>query len=140
MATSMPYQLLADAVLSLHVVLVVFVGGGLVLIVVGNLCGWQGVNGIRFRLLHLAAIAMVTAEAWLGLTCPLTAVEAWLRAKATATPSDTSFIEYWLQRLLYYQAPSWVFTLGYSLFGLVVVLAWWRWPPKSSRRHRHPKA
>lgn len=133
MASSLPYQLLADAVLSLHVVLVVFVVGGLVLIVVGNLCGWQWVKGIRFRLLHLAAIATVTAEAWLGLTCPLTAIEAWLRAKAGATPAETGLIEYWLQRLLYYQAPSWVFTLGYSLFALLVVLAWWRWPPTSNR-------
>lgn len=84
MAASLPYQLLADAVLSLHVVL----------IVVGNLCGWQGINGPCFRLLHLAALATVAAEAWLGLTCPLTAVEAWLRIQAGATPADTGLIEY----------------------------------------------
>jgi polyferredoxin len=129
-----PYQLLADLVLALHVSIVAFVVGGLVLIVVGNLKAWRWVNALWFRLVHLAAIAVVVAETWFGVTCPLTSLEAWLRAKAHATTYGGSFIEYWLQHLLYYEAPPWVFTLGYSLFGLLVAVTWWYFPPNRKRR------
>ena len=129
-----PYQLLADAVLSLHVAIVVFVVGGLVIIIVGNLCAWGWVHALWLRLAHLAAIAIVVAEAWFGAVCPLTSLEMWLRAKARATTYAGTFIEHWLQRILYYEAPAWVFTLGYTLFGLIVVAAWWYFPPRFDRR------
>lgn len=129
------YRLLADAVLALHVAIVVFVVGGLVLVIVGNLFGWRWVNAPWFRRVHLATIAVVVAEAWLGATCPLTTLEMWLRAQARATTYEGSFIEYWLQRLLYYEAPAWAFVVAYTLFGLLVAAAWWRFPP---RRRRHP--
>ncbi len=131
-----PYQLLADAVLSLHVAIVVFVVGGLVLIIAGNLRAWRWVNALWFRLAHLAAIAVVVAEAWFGVVCPLTSLEMWLRAKARATTYSGGFIEHWLQRILYYDAPGWVFTLGYSLFGLVVAATWWYFPPRFNRRRQ----
>lgn len=126
---AMPYQLLADAVLALHVAIVVFVAAGLVLVWWGNRTGWCWVNRPGFRVAHLAAIGIVVAESWLGLVCPLTTFEMWLRARAGAPAYGGSFVEHWLQRLLYYEAPPWVFILGYSVFGLLVVLAWWRYPP-----------
>ena len=134
------YQLLADVVLALHFAIVAFVVGGLVLIVVGNLSAWRWVNALWFRLAHLAAIAVVLAEAWFGVTCPLTTLEMWLRAKARATTYSGSFIEHWLQRALYYEAPSWVFTLGYSLFGLLVTATWWYFPPRFMRRTKKRNA
>jgi polyferredoxin len=129
-----PYQLLADVVLTLHFAVVAFVVGGLVLVVIGNLSNWRWVNALWFRLAHLGAIAIVAAEAWLGITCPLTALEMSLRAKARATTYSGSFIEHWVQRLLYYEAPSWVFVLGYSLFGLLVVATWLYFPPTPKHR------
>jgi polyferredoxin len=131
---TLPYQLFADVVLALHASIVVFVVGGLVLIIVGNLRARHGVNALWFRAAHLAAIAFVVAEAWFGAVCPLTTFEMWLRAKAGATTYAGSFIQYWLQRILYYEASAWVFALGYSLFGLVVVATWWYFPPKFGRR------
>ncbi|HCE07194.1 MAG TPA: DUF2784 domain-containing protein [Oxalobacteraceae bacterium] len=128
------YQLLANALLTLHVGVVAFVIGGMVVVVIGNLRGWPWVNVLAFRLVHLVAIAIVVAQAWLGVACPLTALEMWLRASAGATTYRGSFIEHWLQRVLYYEAPSWVFTLGYSLFGLLVVAAWLYFPPGSQPR------
>ena len=65
----------ADVVLLLHFAIVVFVVGGLVLIIVGNMCGWHWVNALWFRLAHLSAIGIVAAESWLGITCPLTTLE-----------------------------------------------------------------
>lgn len=127
---------LADMVLMLHVAVVVFVVGGLVLIVVGHWRAWQWVGAPGFRLAHLAAIAVVAAEAWLGVVCPLTTLEMWLRSRTRAATYNGSFIEHWLQRLLYYDAPAWAFVLGYSMFGLLVAVAWFYIPPKYNRRVR----
>jgi hypothetical protein len=124
------YQLLADAVLVLHVSLVLFVVGGLALIVLGNLRAWAWVNAWWFRLGHLATIGVVVAEAWWGVVCPLTTLEMWLRTQARGSTYAGNFIEYWLQALLFWQAPPWVFTAAYTLFGLAVAAAWWWFPPK----------
>jgi hypothetical protein len=123
------WRALADAVLLLHGAVVVFVVGGLLLIVVGNLRGWSWVNGAWLRLAHLAAILVVVAEAWFGVVCPLTALEQAARARAGEAGYGGGFIEHWVQRLIYYDLPGWVFVLGYSLFALAVLAAWWRWPP-----------
>jgi len=133
--SDVPYQLLADAVLTLHVGVVAFVVIGLALIVAGNLRGWRWVNALGFRLAHLVAIAIVAAEGWLGVTCPLTTLEMGLRAKAHAATYSGSFIEHWLQRVLYYEAPAWLFALGYSLFGLLVLATWWAFPPSRGADH-----
>ena len=140
MSDAPPYQLLADLVLALHLAIVLFVVAGLVLIVIGNLRAWRGVNAPWFRSLHLAAIAVVIAQAWLGATCPLTSVEMWLREKAQTSTYSGSFIEHWASHLLYYEAPSWVFTVGYSLFGLLVAATWWYFPPTFKRRDTDPDA
>lgn len=125
----MPYRLLADLVLTAHAAIVIFVVGGLAIVLVGNHYRWQWVNGLWFRLLHLAAIAFVIAETWMGMTCPLTTLEMWLRIKARATTYSGGFIEHWLQRLIYYDAPGWVFAAAYTLFGLLVAATWWYFPP-----------
>jgi hypothetical protein len=137
MSESLPFQLLADAVLTLHVALVLFVVGGLVLVVIGNLLGWHWVNTLRFRLAHLATIAFVAAEAWLGFVCPLTTLEMWLRSKARAVTYEGSFIEHWLQALLFWQAPPWVFTAAYTVFALAVAAAWRYFPPEPRHHRRH---
>ncbi|QPF71572.1 DUF2784 domain-containing protein [Roseateles sp. DAIF2] len=126
--------LLADLVLLLHLAVVLFVLLGLLLIVAGNLRRrrWGWVNGWAFRGAHLATIALVVAEAWLGLTCPLTSLEAWLRVSAGGRAyGEQGFIADWLHRLLFYSAPDWVFALLYSGFGLLVLLAWCYFPPRS---------
>ncbi len=126
----MPYQLLADLVLVVHAGVVVFVVGGLLLVVAGNLRGWRWVNGLPFRLAHLLAIAVIAVQAWLGQYCPLTLLEWWLRLQAGQPAYAASFVQHWVQRLLYVEAPLWVFALLYSGFGLLVLLAWWRFPPR----------
>lgn len=130
MANDSSYLILADAVLVLHFALVAFVVGGLILIRVGNWRGWRWVNSWWLRLAHIAAIGVVVAQVWLGAECPLTTLEMWLRKTGGMPAYQESFIAHWLQRLIYYEAPQWVFTSVYTLFGLLVAATWWRYPPR----------
>ena len=123
------YQRLADAVLFVHFGVVVFIIGGLISVVIGNRLRWAWVNVLWLRVAHLMAIGVVAAEAWLGEACPLTRLEAWLRTQAGVTPYVDTFIAHWTRRLLFYDAPPWAFTLLYTAFGLVVAIAWWKFPP-----------
>ncbi len=132
----MPYQLLANVVLTLHLALVAFVIAGLVLIIVGNLRHWRWVNNLWFRIAHLGTIVIVVAEAWLGFTCPLTTLEMWLRLHAGARTYGGGFVEHWLSRILFYEAPPWAFIVAYSLFGLLVLATWLRFPPTRRQRTR----
>ncbi len=125
---------LANTVLVVHVAVAAFVVLGLVLTVAGNLRGWRWVDNIWFRVAHLAAIFVVAAEAWLGMVCPLTTLEMWLRSQGGEQTYAGGFVEHWLQRLLYYSAPPWVFVLGYSVFACLVLAAWWYFPPNARRR------
>jgi hypothetical protein len=129
----MPYQFLADLVLLVHFGVVLFVVGGLVVVVAGNRLGWRWVNAWWFRLVHLAAIAVIAVQARLGRYCPLTILESWLRVQSGSAAYDRSFIEHWVQRLLYYDAPLWVFALIYAAFAALVALAWWHYPPRRGR-------
>lgn len=136
----LPYQLLADVVLVLHFAIVAFVVGGLLLVVVGNVRRWRWVNNLWFRLAHLAAIGVVVAQAWLGQACPLTTLESWLRVQAGSPSYSKSFVEHWVQRILFYDAPFWVFALAYTVFALLVIAAWWYFPPRTARRAMKPAA
>lgn len=122
--------LLANAVLVVHVGIAAFVVAGLFLVVAGNLWHWGWVNNAWFRIAHLAAIGIVVAESWLDIVCPLTTLEMWLRSRAGDASYGGGFIEHWLQQLLYFSAPGWVFVLAYSVFGLLVVASWWYFPPR----------
>jgi len=124
------FVLFADLVLLVHFAIVLFVVVGLLLVVVGNTLNWPWVNGWCFRTLHLLAIGIVVVESWLGIECPLTTLENWLRLQAGQGNYLGSFIQHWMHGILFYQAPPWVFALAYTVFALAVVAAWWRWPPK----------
>ena len=123
----MPPRLLADFVLVVHALFVLFVVGGFGVILAGAR-RWDWVRNRAFRVAHLAAIAFVAAEALLGVTCPLTRWEDWLR---TGVPGERSFIGRWVSRLLYYDLPEWVFALAYVSFALAVIWSWRAVPPRS---------
>ncbi|MEM9533184.1 MAG: DUF2784 domain-containing protein [Pseudomonadota bacterium] len=118
------YRMAADLVLLVHVLFVGFVVFGLGLILLGRWRGWRWVRNPWFRLTHLAAIGVVVIQAWLGIVCPLTVWEMSLRDKAGDAVYTGAFIAHWLESILYYQAPPWVFAVVYTAFGALVVLSW----------------
>ena len=80
--TDLWYLLAADALLFSHVLFVAFVVFGLVLVLVGKALDWAWVRNRWFRYAHLAAIAVVVIQAWVGAICPLTTWEMALREHA----------------------------------------------------------
>ena len=129
---------MADVVLLLHLGVVLFVVGGLVLTLIGAMRGWHWVRNPWFRVTHLALIGFIVLQTWLGMACPLTTLESWLRVRGGGPAYERGFIEHWVGGLLFYQAPSWAFAVAYTLFGAAVVATWRYYPPdRFDRRHRH---
>jgi len=118
----------------LHFLFVLFVVGGLILVLAGGVLHWGWVRNPWFRLLHLLAIGLVVAQAWLGKICPLTTWEMALRSKAGDAVYTGAFVAHWVERLLYYEAPAWAFVVVYTLFGSLVVLSWFLVRPRPFSR------
>lgn len=127
------YKLVADLVVVVHVGYVLFVVLGELLILFGIVCRWEWIRNFWFRGLHLGAIAIVVAESLAGFVCPLTTLEAWLRRQAGQATYRGDFIGHWAHELLFYDAPPWVFTLAYTLFGVLVGATLWLAPPQRRR-------
>lgn len=123
------YLLAADAILIAHVLFVAFVVLGLLEIYVGRWLSWDWVRNFWFRLIHLGAITVVVLQSWASVICPLTTWEVRLREKANAETYEGSFIQHWLQTLLYYQAPEWLFITAYTAFAGLVIISWFIVPP-----------
>jgi uncharacterized protein DUF2784 len=117
--------LAADALLVLHFAIAAFIVGALVAVWIGAARGWRWTRNLWFRIAHLAAIAFVAAEAMLGYACPLTLWEDLLRGGVR----PESFVARWVYRALYYNAPEWVFTLGYSVWAAATVVTLFLIPP-----------
>lgn len=127
---------LANAVLVLHALLAIFIVCGLAAIWVGAAFDWAWIHKRLFRLTHLFAIGLVSALSLLGIACPLTVLEDWLRNGSLGTQG---FIQRWVSRLLYYDLPAWVFTLSYVAFALLVWLTWRLIPPDNARHSEAPR-
>src|SRR5205085_3912934 len=67
---AMPYGLLADLLVALHVAYVSYVAVGQLLIWLGLALRWRWVRNPYFRWTHLLMIAVVAAEAVLDWPCP----------------------------------------------------------------------
>lgn len=123
------YGALADAVLLLHFAVVLFIIGGLLLVLAGGWRNWVWVRNVRFRAVHLAAIGYVVVTTWLGIECALTTLEQSLRVRAGQAGYADDFIAHWLTRIMFYEAQPWVFVFAYSAFGLLVGWSWFHVRP-----------
>lgn len=123
------WAVFADAVVIFHAAYVAFVVVGCVAIVVGVRRKWEWVRGFKFRVAHFVAIALVFVEAITGTVCPLTTLENELRARAGQARYPGDFLGYWAHRLIFYDAPPWVFTTLYASVTILLVAGLWLAPP-----------
>lgn len=130
------YILLADLVLLAHVAYVGFVVVGLLLIAVGGLLRWQWVRHFWFRLVHLVMMLIVAVETVFAVTCPLTTWENDLRTLASQETVEGDIIAHWLQAVLFFTWPEWVFTALYYGFTALIFVAFVLVPPRWPGRNR----
>jgi hypothetical protein len=113
---------LAGAVLAVHLAVIAFNLFGLVAIPLGGWLGWRFVRVAWWRWLHLASMALVALQAVAGQACFLTILQARLTGEQAApTPMIMGFVN----RLVFWPLPFWVFVALYvALFAYVVALIW----------------
>jgi hypothetical protein len=121
--------LLADIVLLLHFALAAFIVVGLAATWLGAWLHWRWVRNAWFRTVHILAIGVVALEGALGMTCPLTLWEDSLRQDS----GGESFVGRWVQQVLYYDFPEWIFTLTYLALAAITAIAWIVVPPRRVR-------
>jgi hypothetical protein len=119
------YLLAAEAILFVHALFVLFLVFGLALILIGKLLSWAWVRNPWFRWAHIAGIGIVVLQGWLGMICPLTSWEMALREMAGDAVYSGAFVAHWLESMLYFQAPEWVFIVAHTLFGALVAASWY---------------
>ena len=124
---------LADVILLFHAVYVGYVVLGLAAILAGVALDWRWVRNFWFRVSHLAAILLVVCESLVGLTCPLTTGENLLRRAAGQRGYAGGCIARWVQPLIFFAYPPWVFVAGYCAFGLLVAAVFVVAPPVRPR-------
>jgi uncharacterized protein DUF2784 len=108
----MLYRILADLVVLLHLVFILFAvfGGILVLL-------WK-----RWAWVHLPAVLWAALIEFMGWVCPLTPLENWLREKGGGSGYRAGFVEHHILPILYpdsltrpSQVVLGVFVLGINL-------------------------
>jgi hypothetical protein len=128
-------MILADAVLALHVGVILFNVFGLVVIPLGGWLSWRFVRVAWWRLLHLVAMAAVAVQALVGQACFLTL---WQDALVGRGQDGPPLIVRWVDRIIFWPLPLWFFAVLYGLAWLYVLALLWWVPPKWRRRRAHP--
>jgi len=133
------YNYLADAVVVIHASYLGFVVLGFLAILLGVLLRWKWVHNLWFRSVHLLMILVVVFQALAGIVCPLTTLEKYWRTKGGGEVYAGHFVGHWVHELIFFDAPPWVFTVCYCLFGAVVVATAVLFPPRWQRRNVRAK-
>jgi hypothetical protein len=123
-------MLLAELTLAVHVAIIGFNVFGLIVIPLGAYRGWAFVRGRVWRTLHLASFAVVAAQSLLGRACFLTDWQAVLTGEASRQP----LIMRWVNSVIYWPLPMWVFDAVYIAAFAYVVALYWLVPPRGPNK------
>jgi hypothetical protein len=118
---------LADVVAWVHLAFVAFVVVGLVVILTGAVFRWAWVRHSWFRTVHLGAIGFVAVRCWFGIRCPLTVLEARLRAGAPPAGGGALHLAH---AGVFRGAAPMPFAIGTTLFFAAVLLAYVCYGPR----------
>jgi hypothetical protein len=127
----MYYRLLADFLVAIHFLWILFMLVGFGLILAGMLFSKKILNWFWFRTLHLAGIIYVGALSMQGKLCPLTIWENQLRAKADqASTYSGSFIIHYIEKLVYLEVNPVLLQVATVSLGVFTLLAYVLAPPR----------
>jgi len=107
---TMVYKMLADIVVFVHFLWILFIIFGV----------FWGTRNLKIKVIHISALAFAIIIQAFNWYCPLTHLEAWLRAKHDPTLSYTgSFIAHYVEKIVYIELPpALIFVLSIFLVGI----------------------
>ncbi|MGH7046575.1 MAG: DUF2784 domain-containing protein [Stellaceae bacterium] len=120
-------MLLAEAILAVHLAIILFNVLGLIVVPLGAVCGWRFVRVRWWRVLHILLLATVAVQAVAGRACILTV---WQAALSGSTTAPTPLLMGWVNRLIYWRLPLWVFAVLYVLVFLYALALMVLVPPR----------
>jgi Protein of Unknown function (DUF2784) len=123
-------ETIATAILIVHLAIVAFNVAGLIAVPLGAWLGWRWVRIYWLRLLHVMSLAIVAAQAVAGRACFLTI---WQFALAGHDGEAPPMIATWINGILYWPLPHWVFVAAYVAVFAYTVLLWIGVPPVRRR-------
>lgn len=124
-------MMMAQLILAVHIAIIGFNLFGLILIPVGARCGWSFVRAPFWRTLHVLSWAVVALQAIAGRACFLTV---WQDELAGAQDGGTPLIMRWMDGIIYWPLPLWVFALLYIAAFIYVLALLWLVPPRWETR------
>ena len=116
---------MADVVLISHFCVVFYVTFGLLILPIGYMFNWIWTRHRKMRLIHASFVGFITLEAVLGIACPLTQIEIYLRN----IDFSQSFVSYWITELIYWDLPKAFFIILYLSCSSWSLLFWVIHPP-----------
>jgi len=124
------YAVLADMIVAVHFLVVLFVLGSQVLILLGRLLGWVWIRNLSFRVTHVILVAFIAVQSLAGNLCPLTVWEYRSRYLAgQAVEGDVPFMARLVRAIIFYDLPAWIFNVIYVSFGIFVIMTLVLIPP-----------
>lgn len=117
------YSALADFVVIIHFAYAAFIVLSVPVIWIGWFSGAKFVRNPYFRLGHLICMLGIFIQTLAGIDCPLTILELRLRVLAGGGIYTGSFIQHWINRILFHEAPPAVFTVAYGCFLALVLFS-----------------
>ncbi len=107
------YKILADIVVLIHFLWILFLIFG----------AFLGVRSKAVRIVHISGLVFALVIQIFGWYCPLTDLEVWLRAKHDPSLAYTgSFIIHYVEGLIYIEISPWlIFSITLLLIGFNIV-------------------
>ena len=117
--------IIADIILLIHFLIIIFVVSLFIFIPVGYKFNWKFLKNKIIRVVHISLMTIVTIESLIGVHCPLTVLE----NKFRGVLYHTSLISRILKEIVFWQFPSYFFLIAYILCLFLTIFLWWRYPP-----------
>ncbi len=119
----MLYRLLADAIIIIHLIFILFViSGGLLVL-----------RNKRWSIVHLPAALWAAAIEFKGWICPLTPLENWFREKGGNSIYQGDFIEHYLLPIIYPADLTRGLQIFFGLSVIIINIAVYIWVLKKTR-------
>ena len=119
----------AGFVLYFHLIIILFIIFGFIVIPLGAKLKWQFIHGFWWRLTHLVSMVVVAIQAVLGKACFLTYIQSDFLQSAGKKGYTVPFIQTYIDRLIYYNFPIWIFSIFYVILFFYTIYLWFVYPP-----------